>query len=96
MARFWRTKQDSPSPVSRLEVLTKLYFPELRQAMAGVALATTNFESRLVEGTLLLSKQALLDADAGKYSALYREICNSIGALCEQASLVMKEVVKGK
>ena len=86
-------KINAQSPISEMEMIADLYFPELRQEKGRVSLAAIEYSKWVLKGAQLKLQNGDFNQDyLNEYSGIYEELSNSVSALSERASEIMMRI----
>jgi len=80
-------------PISEVEMISRLYFPELQKEVYRLSVASASYQKWIAEGRVnVLRNKAITDEHKEKFNPIYTEMLQSISALVDGASDVMKEI----
>jgi len=89
--RLFRLKKDiGPSPVSELEMVTKLYLPELDSERLNIAKAENDYNKWIIKGqSEYLETNSLSDEFLKEFDAIYTQLSDAVTAFVEKASTLI-------
>jgi len=81
------------SPMSEVEMISRLYFPELREDVIHLSMVSIRYRQWIIEGQKMKSKNKVIaDDHMKKYKSIYEELSRSISSLVDKASDIMDEI----
>jgi hypothetical protein len=98
---FGGSKKSGASPIWKLELVSRLYFPELMIEINNLTVVYISYTKWLVQtqgdllaaGSDLVKRQAVLDAVLANFSSHHERLIDAISAIEPKASAIMKEII---
>ncbi len=92
---FDETKDIGESPLYRVEVISRLYFPEMDADVLNFSQAHGNYEMWIIGGQQeKLSKKKITAEHLEKRGPIYKELLLTLLILTDKASHIMSEIMK--
>lgn len=80
-------------PMSEVEMISRLYFPELRAEVIQLSVASASYQKWIAESRVnMLRDKTITDEHAKKFDPIHKEVLRSISALVDKVSDLMNEI----
>jgi len=80
-------------PMSEVEMISRLYFPELQKEVYQLSVASASYQKWIAEGRVnMLRNKTMTDEHTEKFKPIYKEMLRTISELVDKASDIMNEI----
>lgn len=87
---FGHEKDPGIFPISEVELISSLYFPELREEVYRLSMVSIGYQKWITEGRKITSRnEVAIKEHMEKFNPIYEELLQSISSLVNKASDIM-------